>query len=83
MLWLKINIHRILISFRLVIMDIHLSETDDVELLKMIRQIKPMPILVLSSGAESMKLIEGFVPEPMDIWKSLMNWKSVSLMLNS
>lgn len=39
--------------FCLVIMDIFLSETDGIELLKMIHQIKPIPILVLSSKPES------------------------------
>ena len=34
-------------------MDIFLSETDGIELLKMIHQIKPIPILVLSSKPES------------------------------
>lgn len=40
-------------QFCLVIMDILLSEADGIELLKMIRQIKPVPILVLSSKPES------------------------------
>lgn len=35
--------------FCLVIMDILLSEMDGLQLLKLIRQIKPLPILVLSS----------------------------------
>ena len=39
--------------FCLVIMDILLSEADGIELLKMIRQIKPIPILVLSSKPDS------------------------------
>lgn len=37
----------------LVIMDILLSEADGLELLKMIRQIKPIPILVLSSKPDN------------------------------
>lgn len=40
-------------QFCLVIMDILLSEADGIELLKMIRQIKPIPIFVLSSKLES------------------------------
>ena len=40
-------------QFCLVIMDILLSEADGIELLKMIRQINPVPILVLSSKPES------------------------------
>lgn len=36
-------------QFCLVIMDIILSETDGMELLKLVRRIKPIPILVLSS----------------------------------
>lgn len=36
-------------QFCLVIMDIILSETDGMELLKLIRRIKPIPILILSS----------------------------------
>lgn len=39
--------------FCLVIMDIHLSETDGIMLLKIIREIKPIPILILSSTATS------------------------------
>lgn len=39
--------------FCLVIMDIILSETDGVELLQTIRQTKPVPILVLSSKADT------------------------------
>lgn len=39
--------------FCLVIMDILLSETDGVELLKVIRQTKPVPILVLSSKVDT------------------------------
>lgn len=39
--------------FCLVIMDILLSGADGIDLLKMIRQIKPIPILVLSSKSES------------------------------
>lgn len=40
-------------QFCLVIMDILLSEADGIELLKMIRQIKPIPILVLSSKPDN------------------------------
>lgn len=40
-------------QFCLVIMDILLSEADGIELLKMIRKIKPIPILVLSSKSDS------------------------------
>lgn len=39
--------------FCLVIMDIILSETDGVELLQTIRKTKPVPILVLSSKADT------------------------------
>lgn len=39
--------------FCLVIMDINLSETDGVELLKVIRQTKPVSILVLSSKTDT------------------------------
>ena len=43
--------------FCLVIMDILLSETDGVELLQAIRQARPVPILVLSSKADSSQKI--------------------------
>lgn len=43
--------------FRLAIMDVLLSEADGIKLLKMIRQIKPIPILVLSSKAGSKERI--------------------------
>lgn len=39
--------------FCLVIMDVFLSEADGMELLRMIQQIKPIPILVLSSKSNS------------------------------
>lgn len=47
-------------QFCLVIMDILLSEVDGMELLKMIRQIKPIPILVLSSKPGSKERIAAF-----------------------
>lgn len=40
-----------------VIMDIAVSETDGVELLKVIRQTKPVPILVLSSKADTSRKV--------------------------
>lgn len=46
--------------FCLVIMDIVLSETDGIELLKMIREIKPIPILVLSSNPDNAGRIAAF-----------------------
>lgn len=52
----QLTIHQ----FCLVIMDILLSETDGIELLKLIRQIKPIPILVLSSKQGSAEQIAAF-----------------------
>lgn len=46
--------------FCLVIMDILLSEADGMELLKIIRHIRPIPILVLSSKPGSEKRIAAF-----------------------
>lgn len=70
--------------FCLVIMDIHLSETDGVELLKMIRQTKRMPILVLSSKAGSMKRIEalraganGYLEKPYELEECLAHAQSL------
>lgn len=45
-------------QFCLVIMDIVQSEIDGMELLKMIRQIRSVPILVLSSKAGAVKRVE-------------------------
>ncbi len=44
--------------FCLVIMDIHLSETDGLSLLEMLRKMNPTPILVLSSKSNSEMRIE-------------------------
>lgn len=70
--------------FCLVIMDIMLSETDDVTLLKMIRQIKPMPILVLSSKSGSIKRIEalraganGYLEKPYELEECLAHAQSL------
>lgn len=46
--------------FCLVIMDILLSETDGIELLRMIRQAKPVPILVLSSKSGTDDRVSAF-----------------------
>lgn len=55
-------------------MDILLSEADGIELLKLIRQIKPIPILVLSSKPGSEDRIaafragaHGYVEKPYDL----------------
>lgn len=45
-------------QFCLVIMDIHLSETDGLSMLEMLRKMNPMPILVLSSKNSSEAKIE-------------------------
>lgn len=64
--------------FCLVIMDILLSEADGIDLLKLIRQIKPIPILVLSSKPGSEDRIaalkagaHGYVEKPYDLEECL------------
>lgn len=70
--------------FCLVIMDILLSEADGIELLKLIRQIKPIPILVLSSKPGSEDRIaalkagaHGYVEKPYDLGECLAHAQSL------
>lgn len=70
--------------FCLVIMDILLSEADGIDLLKLIRQIKPIPILVLSSKPGSEDRIvalkagaHGYVEKPYDLEECLAHAQSL------
>lgn len=70
--------------FCLVIMDILLSEADGMELLKIIRQIKPIPILVLSSKLGSEERIaalkagaHGYVEKPYKLEECLAHAQSL------
>lgn len=70
--------------FCLVIMDILLSEADGMGLLKLIRQIKPLPILVLSSKPGSEERIaalkagaHGYVEKPYDLEECLAHAQSL------
>lgn len=71
-------------QFCLVIMDILLSEADGIDLLKLIRQIKPIPILVLSSkpGSEDRIAVlkagaHGYVKKPYDLEECLAHAQSL------
>lgn len=68
----------------LVIMDVLLSEADGIKLLKMIRQIKPIPILVLSSEAGSEERIaalkagaHGYMEKPYELEECLAHAQSL------
>lgn len=70
--------------FCLVIMDILLSEADGIKLLKIIRQIKPIPILVLSSKPGNEERIaafkagaHGYVEKPYELEKCLAHAQSL------
>lgn len=70
--------------FCLVIMDILLSEADGIKLLNMIRQIKPIPILVLSSKPGSEERIaalkagaHGYVEKPYKLEECLAHAQSL------
>lgn len=70
--------------FCLVIMDILLSEADGIDLLKLIHQIKPIPILVLSSKPGSEDRIaalkvgaHGYVKKPYDLEECLAHAQSL------
>lgn len=71
-------------QFCLVIMDIQLSETDGLSLLEQFRQMKPMPILVLSSKSGSEDRIEalkagaaGYVAKPYALEECLAHAQSL------
>lgn len=68
----------------LVIMDIVLSEMDGMELMKMIRQVKPIPILVLSSKPGSTERIQalraganGYLEKPYELEECLAHAQSL------
>lgn len=70
--------------FCLVIMDILLSEVDGMELLKIIRQVKPIPILVLSSKPDREGRIaalkagaHGYVEKPYQLEECLAHAQSL------
>lgn len=70
--------------FCIVIMDILLSEADGMELLKIIRQIKPVPILVLSSKPGSVERIaalkagaNGYMEKPYNLEECLAHAQSL------
>lgn len=70
--------------FCLVIMDLFLSEADGIELLKVIRQIKPIPILVLSSkpgGAKRLTALKagahGYLEKPYQLEECLAHAQSL------
>lgn len=70
--------------FCLVIMDILLSKADGMELLKMIRKIKPIPILVLSSKPGSPERIaalkagaHGYLEKPYGLEECLAHAQSL------
>ena len=69
--------------FCLVIMGIQLSETDGMRLLKIIREIKPIPILILSSTASSAERIaalkagaHGYLEKPYQLEECLAHAQS-------
>lgn len=71
-------------QFCIVIMDILLSEADGMELLKVIRQIKPVPILVLSSKPGSEERIaalkagaNGYMEKPYNLEECLAHAQSL------
>lgn len=70
--------------FCLVIMDIFLTETDGFELLKAMRQSKTIPILILSSKAESKRRVadlkagaSGYLKKPYDLEECLAHAQSL------
>ena len=70
--------------FCLVIMDIALSETDGIELLKIIRKLKPIPILILSSKADRKERIQalraganGYLEKPYELEECLAHAQSL------
>lgn len=65
-------------------MDIVLSETNGIELLKLIRQIKPLPILILSSSSNSSERIaalkagaHGYLEKPYHLEECLAHAQSL------
>ncbi len=71
-------------QFCLVIMDIQLSTTDGITLLKRFRDLKPMPILVLSSKSSSEDRIEAlqaganaWISKPYELEECLANAQSL------
>lgn len=71
-------------QFCLVLMDITLSETDGIELLKIIRQIKTVPILALSSKPGNRERIaalkagaQGYMEKPYDLEECLAQAESL------